>query len=103
VRPLIFVNACHSLAVEPETFVSYLDAFITDGHAAGVIGTEVKVAQPLAMDVADQFFRRLLSRTYTVETALREIRLDYLAAGNLFGLVYTPYCWADLKLDGGPR
>lgn len=98
VRPLIFVNACHALAVEPETFVSYIDAFITDGHAAGVIGTEVKVAQSLAMDVGEQFFRRLLARTHTVDTALREIRLDYLAAGNLFGLVYTPYCWADLKM-----
>jgi hypothetical protein len=98
VRPLIFINACHSLAIEPETLVSYLDAFVTWGHAAGVIGTEVKVAQPLAMDVAEQFFRRLLSRTHTVDTALHEIRLDYLASGNLFGLVYTSYCWADLRL-----
>lgn len=99
IRPLIFINACHSLAIEPETLVSYLDAFVTWGHAAGVIGTEVKVAQPLAMDVAEQFFRRLLARTHTVETALHEIRLDYLAQGNLFGLVYTPYCWADLRLE----
>jgi hypothetical protein len=98
VRPLIFVNACHSLAIEPETLVSYLDAFVTWGHAAGVIGTEVKVAQPLAMELAEQFFRRLLARTHTVETALHEVRLDYLAHGNLFGLVYTPYCWADLRL-----
>jgi hypothetical protein len=98
VRPLIFINACHSLAIEPETLVSYLDAFVTWGHAAGVIGTEVKVAQSLAMDVAEQFFRRLLARTHTVEQALHEIRLDYLASGNLFGLVYTPYCWADLRL-----
>jgi CHAT domain len=99
VRPLIFINACHSLAIEPETLVSYLDAFVTWGHAAGVIGTEVKVAQPLAIDVAEQFFRRLLGRTHTVETALHEIRVDYLASGNLFGLVYTPYCWADLRME----
>jgi kumamolisin len=98
VRPLIFVNACHSLAIEPETLVSYLDAFVTWGHAAGVIGTEIKVDQALAMDVAEQFFCRLLARTHDVEHALREIRLDYLACGNLFGLVYTPYCWADLRL-----
>jgi hypothetical protein len=98
VRPLVFINACHSLAIEPETFVTYVDAFITAGHAAGVIGTEVQVAQPLAMDLAEQFFRRLLARTHTVETALHEIRMDYLARGNLFGLVYTPYCWADLHM-----
>jgi hypothetical protein len=99
VRPLVFINACHSLAVEPETLVSYLDAFVTWGHAAGVIGTEVKVAQPLAIDVAEQFYRRLLARTHTVETALHAIRIDYLANGNLFGLVYTPYCWADLRME----
>ena len=98
VRPLIFINACHSLAIEPKTFVTYLDAFITHGHAAGVIGTEVDVPQQLAMDVAEQFFSRLLARTHTVETALHEIRMDYLAWGNLFGLEYTPYCWADLHL-----
>lgn len=99
VRPLVFINACHSLAIEPETLVSYLDAFVTWGHAAGVIGTEVKVAQTLAMDVAEQFFRRLLGKQHTVETALHEIRIDYLASGNLLGLIYTPYCWADLRMN----
>jgi hypothetical protein len=98
VRPLVFINACHSLAIEPETLVSYLDAFVTRGNAAGVIGTEVKVPQSLAMDLAEKFFQRLLSRKHTVESALHEIRLEYLAAGNLFGLMYTPYCWADLRL-----
>jgi hypothetical protein len=24
--------------------------------------------------------------------------LDYLASGDLFGLIYTPYCWGDLRL-----
>jgi hypothetical protein len=99
VRPLVFINACHSLAVEPETLVSYLDAFVGTGHAAGVIGTEVKVDQRLAMNVAQQFFGYLLGGNHTVESALRAIRLDYLASGNLLGLVYTPYCWADLRLN----
>jgi hypothetical protein len=98
VRPLVFVNACHSLAIYPETLVSYLDAFVGTAHAAGVIGTEVRVSQELAVDVAMQFFGLLLSKKHSVDSALRTIRLDYLASGNLFGLVYTPYCWADLRI-----
>jgi hypothetical protein len=98
VRPLVFVNACHSLAIYPETLVSYLDALVGAARAAGVIGTEVKVAQNLAMDVAEQFFGLLFDGTHTVESALRAVRMDYLRNGNLLGLVYTPYCWAELRL-----
>jgi len=50
------------------------------------------------MDVAEQFFRGLFSKQ-TVETTLQEIRMDYLASGNLLGLMYTPYCWADLSMN----
>jgi hypothetical protein len=99
VRPLIFINACHSLAIEPATMVTYLDAFLGQGNAAGVIGTEVKVDQRLAMEVAENFFKSWVAENATVEEALRDIRLNYLRRGNLFGLVYTPYCWSELKLQ----
>jgi hypothetical protein len=98
VRPLVFINACHTLAIEPETLVTYLQAFVGRGRAAGVIGTEVKVDQFLAMDVAEQFVAAWLSGGQTVEQALRAIRIDYLKQGNLLGLVYTPYCWSELKI-----
>ncbi len=98
VRPLVFVNACHSVAIFPNTLLSYLDAFVSTAHAAGVIGTEVKVHQKLAIDVAQRFFELFLGGRQSVESALRSIRLDYLASGNLLGLVYTPYCWADLHV-----
>ncbi len=97
VRPLVFINACHSLAISSKTLVSYLDAFMGNACAAGVIGTEVKVAQTLAMDFAEQFFTKWLNGT-DVETALRAARVDFLRQGNLFGLVYTPYCWSELKV-----
>ena len=29
--------------------------------------------------------------------ALRAARLSFLASGNIFGLAYTPFCWADLS------
>jgi len=97
VRPLIFINACHSLEINPDTLTTYLEAFVGAGHAAGVIGTEVKVSQALAMDVAISFFEWLFQGA-SVDQALHTVRLDYLKCGNLFGLVYTSYCWADLKL-----
>jgi hypothetical protein len=90
VRPLIFVNACHSLAIYPSTLVSYLDAFVGTARAAGVIGTEVKVNPALASRFAERFFELLLTESRSVEFALRTIRFEYLAAGHLFGLVYTP-------------
>ena len=97
VRPLIFINACHSVEISPDTLVSYLDAFVGAAHAAGVIGTEVRINQRLAMDVATQFFERFF-RGETVDRALHAVRLDLLAHGNLFGLAYTPYCWTDLHV-----
>jgi hypothetical protein len=101
VRPLVFINACHSLEIYPKTLVSYLDAFVGTARAAGVIGTEVKVNQALAMDVAKQFFELLLTEQKSVDEALRAIRMGYLAKGNLLGLFYTPYCWAELRITGG--
>jgi hypothetical protein len=100
VRPLVFINACHSLAIEPETLVSYLQAFVSRGRAAGVIGTEVRVDQFLAMDVAEQFVAAWMSGEKTVEETLRAVRLDYLRQGNMLGLVYTPYCWSELRIVG---
>ncbi len=98
VRPLVFVNACHSVAIFPNTLLSYLDAFVSTAHAAGVIGTEVKVHQKLAADIAQRFFELFLGGRQSVESTLRTIRFEYLASGNMLGLVYTPYCWADLHV-----
>jgi CHAT domain len=98
VRPLVFINACHSLEINPDTLVSYLSAFVGTARAAGVIGTEVKVHQGLAMEFAQAFFEHFVRDKWTVDRALRQVRLDFLRDGNLFGLLYTPYCWADLAL-----
>ena len=99
VRPLVFINACHSAAVYPETLVSYLDAFIGTARAAGVVGTETKVNQTIAMDVAENFFDSFVVQKDSVDMALNKIRLSYLARGNLVGLIYTPYCFADLRMS----
>jgi hypothetical protein len=97
-RPLVFINACESLAIDPDDLVGYLTAFIGTAQAVGVIGTETRVAQSLAMEVGERFFDRLLRPGASVDDALRRVKLDSLRASNLIGLVYTPYCFADLHV-----
>jgi hypothetical protein len=98
VRPLVVINACHSLDVLPETFLSYVDAFVGSGTAVGVIGTEAKIPQTLAMRWAETFFEALTRQEGRADKALRAANFHFLAAGNLFGLVYTAHCWAHLSL-----
>lgn len=97
IRPLIFINACHSVEIQNKTFASYLDAFISTGHAAGVIGTEVKVQPSIAMDIGLEFSRLFFGGKSVGET-MHLLRTDYLSDGNLYGLIYTPYCWSDLTI-----
>ena len=96
VRPLVFINACHSLEITSESLTSYLDVLVGRGGAAGVIGTEVRVNEALAREFATLFFGRMMGGD-SVDAAIRSARLSFLADRNLFGLVYTPYCWADLR------
>jgi hypothetical protein len=98
VRPLVFINACHSLEISPGTIASYVDAFVGAAKAVGVIGTEVKVPQNLASEYAEIFFHHLLVKQRPIEQALKEARFSFLAAGNLFGLVYTAHAWAHLNV-----
>ena len=67
-----------------------------------MIGTEVRVQQKLASEFAERFFHLLLVDQKTVDEALRQIRLEYLADGNLLGLNYTPYCWSELRVTKQP-
>ncbi len=97
-RPLVFVNACGSAGITPEDLVDYLRAFVSKGQAAGFVGTEVRVEQSQAMELAQEFFAKLFESGGTVDSALRHVRNAFLADGNLFGLMYTPYCFADLSV-----
>lgn len=69
-RPLVFVNACVSAQITPEDLVDYLGAFVGKGRAAGLIGTEVKVEQGQAMELAESFFSRLFEHGGSLEQAL---------------------------------
>lgn len=101
-QPLVFINACGSLVIAPEDLVNYLGAFVGKAHAAGLVGTEARVEPGQAMELAEAFFEKLLEPGATVEEALRHVRFTFLAHGNLLGLMYTPYCFADLALSHSP-
>jgi hypothetical protein len=101
-QPFVFLNACGSLDIDPKDLVDYLGAFLGKGRAVGLIGTEARVEQEQAMALAESFFAKLLEPRATVEHALRHVRTEFLMQGNLFGLTYTPYCFADLALTTVP-
>ena len=102
-QPFIFINACESLAIRANDMVDYLDAFVGRGHAVGVVGTEVRVHQTLAMELAEAFYTAFAGEGAPLDEALQRVKTGFLASGNLVGLVYTPYALADLRVDARPR
>lgn len=96
-RPLVFINGCHTVAVEPEKAIEFISAFIETADAAGVIGTEITIFEPLATAFAEDCLRRFLSGT-PIGESVRNARLKLLKDGNPLGLVYIPYVMANLRL-----
>lgn len=95
-HPLVFVNGCHTAGLTPAIMGHFVQTFAELG-AAGVIGTEVKVWEPLAIFFAERFFHAFL-QGQSVGQILRDLRHELLRRHNPLGLVYTNYCSADLGL-----
>jgi hypothetical protein len=89
-RPLVFINGCRTAAVEPEKVVELVGALVGTAHAAGVIGTEITVFEPMATVFGLEYLRRFLDGS-PVGEAIRGARLALLGAGNPLGLVYVPF------------
>lgn len=96
-RPLVFINGCHTTAVEPEKVVEFVSALVGDTQAAGVIGTEITVFEPLATVFGLEYLRRFVTGA-SVGNALRGARLALLQQGNPLGLVYVPFALAGLRM-----
>lgn len=99
-RPLVFVNSCHSTAIGPEQALNLVRALVQQAEAAGVIGTEITIFEPLAQGFAQALLPLFLSGV-PLGRAVREARLALLAQRNPLGLVYTPHAYAELKLQQG--
>ncbi|UCE06737.1 MAG: CHAT domain-containing protein [bacterium] len=98
-KPLVFINACHSIEINPDTLGSFLESFMERQFASGIIGTEVSVDRMLAMDFANKFYSKFINEGKSVGAAIHETRISYLAQNSLFGLIYTPYCFDKLTLE----
>ena len=96
-RPLVFVNGCLTAAVEPRQALELVSAFVDVAGAAGVVGTEITVFEPLARAFAEAFLGRLLAGT-PVGEAVRQARLALLARRNPLGLAYVPFAVPSLAL-----
>ena len=97
-QPLVFINGCHTTALEPKMALNFVSGFIKMHNAAGVIGTEITIFEPLARSFAEDCLYRFLVRGKTIGDAVREARLKLLKGGNPLGLVYNIYANASLRL-----
>jgi hypothetical protein len=67
-RPLIFINGCHTTDLTPGAILNFVDGFATLG-AGGVVGTEVSVRLPVAVEMA-QLILGGVSKDTAIATAL---------------------------------
>lgn len=99
IRPLVFINGCHTTQLSPEKAMDLVSAFVATAQAAGVIGTEITIFEPIATNFAEECFRRFLVEKQTLGEAIRGARLKMLKEGNPLGLVYIPYAMPGLHLQ----
>jgi hypothetical protein len=100
-HPLVFINGCHTTALEPEVALELVSAFVENARASGVVGTEITIFEPLARAFAEECLRRFLGGT-PISEAVRGARLALLKVGNPLGLVYISFAMASLRLDKQP-
>ena len=98
-QPLVFINGCHTTALGPKMVLDFVASFVISLHAAGVIGTEISIFEPLACAFAEECLRRFLAKGEAIGDAVRMARLKLLEQGNPLGLIYIVYANASLRLE----
>jgi hypothetical protein len=103
-NPLVFINGCHTTSLNPEVTLDFVSSFVQTSGAAGVIGTEITIFEPLAVKFAEECFKRFIGapphkESMPIGKAVRGARLELLRQGNPLGLVYIPYAVASLRLQ----
>jgi len=103
-NPLVFINGCHTVSLNPEVTLDFVSSFVQTSGAAGVIGTEITIFEPLAVKFAEECFKRFIGapphkERMPIGKAVRGARLELLREGNPLGLVYIPYAVASLRLQ----
>lgn len=96
-RPLIFINGCHTANLKPGEVLNFVTALSFAG-ASGVIGTEVSVLAPVAIEISELVFKKMVEEKLPVGQAMYQTRWELANKGNLLGLAYTLYCLANLHI-----
>lgn len=96
-NPLIFINGCHTTALDPEKVINLVADFVSSG-SAGVIGTEITIFEPLACSFAEACLGYFLKDKSSIGEAIRMARLKLLGEYNPLGLVYTPFVIPSLHI-----
>jgi len=99
-KGLVFLNGCHTVDMKPKDLSTLMAPFVK-AYASGIIGTEIPVHTHLATEFGEAFFMRLIPKNGSgqrVGKIIKDLRLELLIRYNPLGLVYTPYCSADLHL-----
>jgi hypothetical protein len=94
--PFVFLNGCGTAQADSIIDLNFIVEFSELG-AVGLIGTEVSVQEGLAYLIAEKIITHMGERT-PIGAAVRKMRWELLNQGNVLGLVYTPYCLAELAI-----
>lgn len=100
-RPLVIINGCHTTALEPSQAIDLVTGFVETSHAAGVVGTEITLFEPLAAKMAEHMLRVLAEEKRDIGAALLEARRELLSgrSPNILGLVYVAFALSSLSLS----
>jgi hypothetical protein len=96
-HPLVFINGCHTADLVPDQILNFVNTFAGFG-ASAVVGTEISIRLPLAVEVAENFFQ-LLVTSETIGGAMYAVRWNLANKGNLLGMAYTPYGLSSLSFQ----
>ncbi len=96
-RPIVFLNGCHTTAVDSQEVMDLVSEFVEIGQASGVIGTEITIFEPMARAFAEGFLAQFFAGQ-PIGQAVRSARLALLKLGNPLGLAYDPYALATVQL-----
>jgi len=96
-RPLVFINGCHTTALEPNKALNFIENLVPYSGAVGVIGTEITIFESLATEFAENCLKQFFNGS-SIGKAIRLARLQVLQNGNPLGLVYIPFVISSLKL-----
>jgi len=97
-QPIVFMNGCHTVGMDPRLVLDFASTFVVSLNASGVMGTEISIFENLACAFAEQWLTNFLLKGETAGEATRKTRLCLLQKGNPLGLIYSLYAHPHLKL-----